>query len=320
MWVALGANLGMRWPRPSGARSPLAGPAVRSRALVADSLNEGFRWPPSDAVSARRPAPSLRLRQERSSGPARRRGHLPDGPLLLVPPGHRGVRSEESESLGGYVVGLVVLVVALLAEGTSLLRALSRCARRRRPTTAARCTSQGRDDPTLRTVLAEDSTACLGVLLAISAWHSIWPPGTPSTRRGRRCLIGALLVYVAYILGKSARAQLIGEAAAPEMQQEIRDFLDGRPEVDAVTAAMTMRLGPDSVMLAARVDLVAGLDSEEVEEALVRTKQELRERWPELDQLFLDVTDASVADRVRARRAREDLDDVVEERRQTDAV
>ncbi|MGW7248962.1 cation diffusion facilitator family transporter [Streptomyces decoyicus] len=324
VWVALGANLGIAVAKAVG--GAIAGsPALLSEAAhsVADSLNEVFLL--ASLRRSERPADPLH-----PFGYGKERffwsllaavGIFVTGGCFSFLQGIEAFRSEESESLGGYVVGLVVLVVALLAEGTSLLRALSQV--RAQAKTHHRSTLHEikvNDDPTLRTVLAEDSTACLGVLLAILGMALHMATGNGVYEAWASLLIGALLVYVAYILGKSARAQLIGEAAAPEMQQEIRDFLDGRPEVDAVTAAMTMRLGPDSVMLAARVDLVAGLDSEEVEEALVRTKQELRERWPELDQLFLDVTDASVADRVRARRARKDLDDVVEERRQTDAV
>ncbi|WP_328689346.1 cation diffusion facilitator family transporter [Streptomyces caniferus] len=323
VWVALGANLGIAVAKAVG--GGIAGsPALLSEAAhsVADSLNEVFLLA------------SLR-RSERPADPSHPFGYGKErffwsllaavgifvtGGCFSFVQGIEAFQSEESESGSGYAIGLAVLVVALLAEGTSLLRALSQVraqAKVRQHSTLREI--RRNEDPALRTVLAEDSTACLGVLLAILGMALHMATGDGAYEAWASLLIGALLVYVAYVLGKSARAQLIGEAVAPEMQQRIRDFLDGRPEIDAVTAALTMRLGPDSVMLAARVDLVAGLDSEEVEEALVRTKRELRAQWPELGQLFLDVTDASVADRVRARRAREELDDAVEERRQVDA-
>ncbi|MEK8174708.1 hypothetical protein NKH77_53670 [Streptomyces sp. M19] len=126
-------------------------------------------------------------------------------------------------------------------------------------------------------------------------------------------LIGALLVYVAYRLGRDSRDLLIGEAMDPAVRRSIRGFLDDRPEIDTVTELLTMRLGPDSAIVAARVDLVPGLDSERVEEALVRVKREMRRRWPVADRIFLDIIDASPQDRARARRERQALARAVRE-------
>ena len=52
-----------------------------------------------------------------------------------------------------------------------------------------------------------------------------------------------------------------------------------------------MKTGLDSALVAARVDLVPGLDSEEVEEAAVRIKRSIAHTVPEAGQVFLDVTD-----------------------------
>ncbi len=78
-----------------------------------------------------------------------------------------------------------------------------------------------------------------------------------------------------------------------------------------MTSLLTMRLGNDSTLVAARVDLFPGLDSEEVEEVLVRVKTAMAEIWPHADQIFLDVTDASARDRAKAREDRQALDETV---------
>ncbi|MFI6001975.1 hypothetical protein ACIA98_16425 [Streptomyces sp. NPDC051366] len=78
----------------------------------------------------------------------------------------------------------------------------------------------GRDDETRKTVW---------VALAAQACASI--------------LIGVLLVYVAYMLGRAAHVQRVGEAADPGIQRQVRDFLTQQPEIDMVTALLTMRLG-----------------------------------------------------------------------------
>jgi cation diffusion facilitator family transporter len=216
--------------------------------------------------------------------------------------GIEALRSGGSESRTGYEAGLAVLVVALLAEGASLARAIHQVRRQ----TGGRIRTA--DDPTLRTVLAEDGSAVVGVLLAIAGMSLHLATGNVLWEGWASLCIGALLVYVAYRLGAEAREQLIGEAVDPELQRAVRDFLDSQPEVDTVANLLTMRLGLDSTLLAARVDLKGGLDSEEVEEVSGRIKAAVREKWPTIDQVFLDITDASREDRERARRDREALD------------
>ena len=53
----------------------------------------------------------------------------------------------------------------------------------------------------------------------------------------------------------------------------------------------TMKLGLDSTLVAARIDLAPGLDSERVEEVADRIKRSLAATFPAADQIFLDITD-----------------------------
>jgi cation diffusion facilitator family transporter len=176
--------------------------------------------------------------------------------------------------------------VALLSEGLSLVRALYQV--RRQHGTSLRALR----DPALRTVLAEDSTAVLGVVLAIVGMVLHMVTGQVVWEASASLAIGALLVYVAYRLGRDARDQLIGQAADPEMSRRIRALLDAQSEIDSVEALLTMQLGLESLLVAARVDLVPGLDSEEVEDVAVRIKRSITRAVPEADQIFLDITDA----------------------------
>ncbi|MFI1535379.1 cation diffusion facilitator family transporter [Streptomyces anandii] len=198
--------------------------------------------------------------------------------------GVEALRSHEQEKLSGYVIGLIVLGVALLAEGLSLLRALHQVRRQGGA-------KGGLRDPALRTVVAEDGTAVLGVTLAIIGMALHMVTGQVVWEASASLAIGALLVYVAYRLGRDARDQLIGEAADPELSGRIRSLLQAQPEIDSVEALFTMKMGLDSVLVAARIDLAPGLDSERVEEVAVRIKRSIARTVPETDQIFLDVTD-----------------------------
>ncbi|SDN15347.1 cation diffusion facilitator family transporter [Streptomyces wuyuanensis] len=76
------------------------------------------------------------------------------------------------------------------------------------------------------------------------------------------------------------------------MRRAIRAMPDERPEIDGVADLLTMRPGVDSVPVAARVDLVPGLDSEGIALVSERIKEAVGDRWREADQVFLDITEA----------------------------
>jgi cation diffusion facilitator family transporter len=199
--------------------------------------------------------------------------------------GVEALRNGAEESFHGYVAGLAVLGVALLAEGASLLRALHQVRRQGGG-------ADGMRDPALRTVVAEDGTAVIGVMFAITGMVLHMVTGQVVWEACASLAIGVLLVCVAYWLGRDAREQLIGRAADEEASRRIRALLEAQPEIDSVEALLTMQLGLDSTLVAARIDLVPGLDSEEVEEVAVRIKRSVAHTVPEADQIFLDVTDA----------------------------
>ncbi|MGW7422742.1 cation diffusion facilitator family transporter [Streptomyces sp. NPDC054813] len=286
VFVALAANLVIAAAKAVG--GVVAGsPALLSEAAhsVADSLNEVFLL-----AALRR---SRRPPDERHPfGYGKERffwsllaavGIFVMGGCFSVFQGVEALRNGADEKLSGYVAGLIVLGVALLAEGASLVRALHQ----------ARREDRGLRDPALRTVVAEDGTAVVGVLLAMAGMVLHMVTGQVAWEASASLAIGVLLVFVAYRLGADARAQLIGEAADPELSRTIRERLAQEPEIDSVEALFTMKLGLDSTLVAARIDLVPGLDSEEVEEVLVRIKRSLDREFGETDQIFLDVTDRS---------------------------
>ncbi|MFI0900633.1 cation diffusion facilitator family transporter [Streptomyces sp. NPDC020983] len=215
----------------------------------------------------------------------------------------------ERQSTSGFVATYLVLGVSFAAEGTSLLRATvqlrARAAAHGRTLVREVATSE---DPTVRTVFAEDATAVLGVVLAAGGVVGHQLTGSQRWEAAAALAIAVLLVLVAFGLGRAARDLLVGQAADPRQQQEAYAVLADQPEIDTVTALQTMRLGVDTALLAARVDLRAGIDSERVEEVSVRIKAELRRRCPAFTQVFLDIVDADSTDRARAEERREAID------------
>jgi cation diffusion facilitator family transporter len=285
--VALAANLVIAVAKAIGGLVAHS-PALLSEAAhsVADSMNEVFLL--AALRRSRRPAD-----RRHPFGYGKERyfwsllaavGIFVMGGCFSFFQGFEALRTGGEEELGGYVAGLIVLGVALLAEGASLLRALFQMRKQGGG-------ADGLRDPALRTVVAEDGTAVLGVSLALAGMALHMATGQIVWEASASLAIGALLVYVAYRLGREARDRLIGEAADPETSGRIRRLLAAQPEIDSVEALFTMQTGLESCLVAARVDLVPGIDSERVEEVAVRIKRSVSDTVPEADQIFLDITD-----------------------------
>ncbi|MEV6999137.1 cation diffusion facilitator family transporter [Streptomyces sp. NPDC093982] len=288
--VALAANLVIAVAKAVGGLLTQS-PALLSEAAhsVADSLNEVFLL--AALRRSRRPADA---RHPFGYGKERFFWSLLAAVGIFVMGGcfsfFQGIEALRGgggeETFAGYVAGMVVLGVAFVAEGLSLLRALYQV---RRQGGAA----GGLRDPALRTVVAEDGTAVIGVTLAFAGMALHMVTGQVVWEASASLAIGALLVFVAYRLGRDARDQLIGEAADPEAAGRIRALLEAQPEIDSVEALLTMKTGLETALVAARVDLVPGIDSEQVEEVAVRIKRSIARTVAEADQIFLDVTERS---------------------------
>ena len=67
-------------------------------------------------------------------------------------------------------------------------------------------------------------------------------------------LIGVLLIVVAVFVAVEVKAMLIGQSVEPPAQQEIREFLDARPEIARVLSLITLQLGND-VMVAVKAEM-----------------------------------------------------------------
>jgi len=111
--------------------------------------------------------------------------------------------------------------------------------------------------PELPVVLLEDLGALLGLLFALAGVTLATVTDEPRFDAAGSLAIGALLVVIAITLSIEMRSLLIGEAASPKMQAEIRQAIEGAREVRRIIHLRTMHLGPDELLVAAKVDIDA---------------------------------------------------------------
>jgi cation diffusion facilitator family transporter len=207
--------------------------------------------------------------------------------------------SQESE----FWIAYAVLVFAFLAEGTSLLRAVRQTrAEAAEDGVALRDHVRGSRDPTIKTVLFEDSAAVTGNVVAITgvALHQV--TGSAAWEGVAALIVAAMLIVAAFTLARDSSSLLLGQAASPRERRHILEVLEQRPEVSEVLQLLTMALAPDRLLVAARVDLAEGMDSEHVEEISSDIDLALRKRVPAVAEVFIDATDRDRFQRARQRR------------------
>lgn len=190
-------------------------------------------------------------------------------------------------------IAYAALAISGLAEGTSFVRALwqLRHEARQREISATEHLRES-PDTTLKTTLFEDSTAMIGLALAAFGLTMQAVTGSPVWDGAASIAIGVLLVVVAVRLGMDSRDYLIGKAASPRELAMIRSEIEGAPGVDALLDLRTMRLGPDQVVVAARVAFSDSISADRAEDLADEIDKRLTERLPLIPHVFLDPTQA----------------------------
>jgi cation diffusion facilitator family transporter len=192
---------------------------------------------------------------------------------------------------GGFAIAYAVLAASFIAEGLSWVRALrqTRSEAREAGLPFLRYTRSSRD-PNVKMILLEDTAALVGVALATIgvALHQL--TGSPAWDASAAVVIGLLLVSVAIFMGRDAKHLLVGAAARPEERETIERTIEEFDEIEEVVQLLTMALGPNALLVAARVDLADDLDSERIEEISTGIERSLREAVPDVTEVFLDAT------------------------------
>jgi cation diffusion facilitator family transporter len=192
---------------------------------------------------------------------------------------------------GSPMWAFVVLGMSFVFEGSSFAKAVLQLRRNAGGSDSGMFRHlQGDADPALRAVVWEDFVALVGLLLAAGGLGLDTLTGGRTWDGVASLLIAVLLVAVAYGLGRQNQGYLIGKAAAPELRAGIVEAVREADGVDSVLELMTMRLSPEQVLVAVRVDLADHLSPEEIELAADEVDERIRERFPEVRHVFLDPT------------------------------
>jgi len=182
---------------------------------------------------------------------------------------------------------LTVLGVSILLETFSLKTALNAAKQDRGKASLAQFIRHAKS-PELPVVLLEDMAALIGLVLAFAGVGLTVLTHDPIWDAYGTLAIGALLVLVAVVLGIETSSLLLGEGATASDDLAIRKALESAPGVKSIIHSKTLYLGPEELMLAAKIEISASATGQEIADIINAAEASVRAAVPATRVIYLE--------------------------------
>lgn len=193
---------------------------------------------------------------------------------------------QHPEPVDSPIVAVVILFAAIVLEGFSLHTAVSEANHVRGDDGWVSFIRHSKT-PELPVVLLEDAGAMIGLVVAfgalLAAWHidPVWDGvGT--------LVIGGLLGVIAVVLAVEMKSLLIGEAATPGQQTAIEGAITSRPDVRSLVHLRTEHVGPEELLVVAKVAYEPTLAVEALAAAIDATEAAIRAAVPTARLIYIE--------------------------------
>lgn len=185
------------------------------------------------------------------------------------------------------IVPIVILIVAIVLEGFSLRTAIQESNLVRGNQSWVEFVRRAKA-PELPVVLLEDCAALLGLAFALTGVSLTVATGDANWDAIGTLAIGVLLIGVAIILGIETKSLLVGEGANPENATKIRDAINAHSSVEALIHMKTLYLGPDEMLVAAKVAFASKMRLSELAVEINEVEASIRAAVPVARVIFLE--------------------------------
>lgn len=193
--------------------------------------------------------------------------------------GHGGLASP------AWAVG--VLVIALGLEGFSLRTAVTEARPLRAGSSWLQFVRRAKA-PELPVVLLEDFGALIGLCLALLGVGLSILTGSAVWDAAGTLAIGTLLLVIAVLLGVETKSLLLGEGATPANVEQIDAALRAEPGVDQIIHMRTLHLGPDELLVAAKIAVSGGMSAAELAAVIDGAERRIRAAVPIARVIYLE--------------------------------
>ncbi len=142
--------------------------------------------------------------------------------------------------------------------------------------------------PELPVVLLEDLGALLGLVFALVGVLVAHLTGEPRWDAVGSIAIGVLLLVIAIVLMIEMKSLLIGESARPADVRRITEELRSGPNIAQVLEVRTQHIGPEELIVGAKVALEPGLTVEQIARSIDTTEANIRRSVPAARHLYVE--------------------------------
>jgi len=152
-------------------------------------------------------------------------------------------------------------------------------------------------DPSVITVMVEDSAALLGIVVAgIGIFFS--------EATGDTIYDSLSSVAFAYFLAKENKALLIGESISRKDYNKIVKLVNEIPDVNRIITMRTMHFAPEDVLVTIEVNLIDGLDTDKIESVIDNIEQKVKQAIPYINtaKVYVEVEQDKLSDSYRKKR------------------
>lgn len=191
-------------------------------------------------------------------------------------------------------VPVVVLVAAIVMESFSFRTAIHESNPLRGERSWAEFIRSAKA-PELPVILLEDFAALVGLVFALFGVGLTLITGDGVWDAVGTAMIGLLLVTVAVILAVEMKSLLLGEAAQPPQVAAIVAAIESVQGIDRVIHQRTMHLGPEELLVGAKVAVPKGADSATIAEVINAAEAQARAATPGLTLLIYLEPDIDVS-------------------------
>ncbi len=143
-------------------------------------------------------------------------------------------------------------------------------------------------DPTIFTVLFEDTAALLGLITALVGVFLSETLNMPVLDGVASVVVGVILAVTAAFLAWESQSLLTGEAASHDTRIGINRIARAEPGIAGLNQALTMHFGPNDVFVALSLDFVDTLTAKQVEETVTRLEQAIKAEHPDVTRIFIE--------------------------------
>ncbi|GAA2450958.1 cation diffusion facilitator family transporter [Agromyces soli] len=182
---------------------------------------------------------------------------------------------------------ILVLVIAIVLESFSLRTAIKESNPLRGRQSWVQFVRRAKA-PELPVVLLEDVAALLGLVFALFGVGLTILTGNPLFDAIGTLMIGTLLIIVAIVLGIETKSLLVGEGANDADVEKIEQAITAGPEIERIIHMKTLYLGPDELLVAAKLGFAADQRLLEVAAATNVIEQRIRQAVPAARVIYIE--------------------------------